>query len=149
MLGRQYSITGLVARGDRRGKKLGWPTINLVPDTTPLVMDGVYACGVRFPSSNEEFRCATNVGTRPTVYEGVRRLVESHILDFERDVYGEKVKLEFHTRLRNERRFPSLQDLSEQIEADVAATREYFSDSDCYKVETGLLNGCETGELKK
>ena len=149
MLGRRYSITGLVARGDKRGKELGWPTINIAPDTRPSVMDGVYACMVRFPSTDEKFFCATNIGTRPTVYEGVRRLVESHILDFERDVYGERIELEFYARLRDERRFPSLGALSEQIGADVEATREYFRESDCYQGATGLSSGCETGKLEK
>ena len=149
MLGRHYSITGLVARGDKRGKKLGWPTINIAPDTRPSVMDGVYACTVKFPSTGEKFICATNIGTRPTVYEGVRRLVESHILDFERDVYGEQIELKFHTRLRDEHRFPSLEALSEQIKMDVEATREYFRASDCYQNETDLSNVCETGKVKK
>ncbi|MEE8366710.1 MAG: riboflavin biosynthesis protein RibF [Thermoanaerobaculia bacterium] len=149
MLGRPYSITGLVARGDKRGKQLGWPTINIAPDTRPSVMDGVYACKVRFPSTDEKFLCATNVGTRPTVYEGVRRLVESHILEFERDVYGDRIELEFYARLRNERRFPSLEALSEQISMDVEATREYFRASDCYQNESGLSNLCEAGKLEK
>ena len=138
MLGRAYSVTGLVVRGDRRGQKLGWPTINLAPDTRPPVMDGVYACTVRVASAEEVFLCATNVGTRPTVYEGARRLVESYILDFNRDVYGERVELKIYARLREERRFPSLEALSEQIEADVEATREYFGASGCYQTEPGL-----------
>jgi riboflavin kinase/FMN adenylyltransferase len=144
MLGRRYCITGMVARGDRRGNRLGWPTINIVSDVKPSVMDGVYACSVRFPSTNEIFHCATNVGTRPTVYEGVRRLVESHILDFDRDVYGERIELEFHARLRDERRFPSLQALSEQIDKDVKATREYFRALDCYQDEFALARNRET-----
>ena len=149
MLGREYSVTGLVARGDKRGQKLGWPTINIAPDSRPSVMDGVYACTLKFPGTTEKFLCATNIGTRPTVYEGVRRLVESHILDFDRDVYGEKIELEFHSRLRDERRFPSLEALSEQIEADVEATREYFRTSDCYQNESGLATHREAGKLNQ
>ena len=69
----------------------------------------------------------TNIGTRPTVYENYQRVVESHILDFKADVYGERVELRFYKRLREERIFPTVMDLSAQIGRDVEATREYFA----------------------
>jgi riboflavin kinase/FMN adenylyltransferase len=127
MLGRPYAISGLIARGDRMGKRLGWPTINLVPDNKLLPADGVYASRVFFPSFPATFDCVTNIGTRPTVYENYQRVVESHILDFKADVYGERVDLFFHKRLREERIFPTVMDLSAQIGRDVEATREYFA----------------------
>ena len=126
MLGRPYSITGVVTRGDRMGKRLGWPTINLTPENDLLPADGVYACRVHFPSFPATFDCATNIGTRPTVYENYQRVVEGHVLDFNTDVYGERVELEFHRRLREERIFPTVMDLAAQIRLDVEATREYF-----------------------
>ncbi len=126
MLGRPVSITGLIARGDRMGKRLGWPTINLVPENPLLPGDGVYATRVYFPSFQGTFDCVTNIGTRPTLYENYQRVVESHILDFSADVYGERVELSFFKRLREERIFPSVMDLSAQIGRDVEATREYF-----------------------
>jgi riboflavin kinase/FMN adenylyltransferase len=126
MLGRPFSITGLIARGDRMGKRLGWPTINLVSENALLPADGVYATRVFFPSFPGTFDCVTNIGTRPTLYENYQRVVESHILDFSADVYGERVELSFHKRLREERIFPSVMDLSAQIGRDVDATREYF-----------------------
>ena len=73
------------------------------------------------------FDCVTNIGTRPTVYENYQRVVESHVLDFNADVYGERVELDFHQRLREEKIFPSVMDLSAQIGRDVEATREFFS----------------------
>jgi riboflavin kinase/FMN adenylyltransferase len=127
MLGRPFSIAGLIARGDRMGKRLGWPTINLVSENRLLPADGVYATRVFFPSFPGSFDCVTNIGTRPTLYENYQRVVESHILDFSADVYGEKVELSFYKRLREERIFPSVMDLSAQIGRDVESTREYFS----------------------
>jgi riboflavin kinase/FMN adenylyltransferase len=127
MLGRPYSICGVVARGDRMGKRLGWPTINLAPENKLLPADGVYAGRVFFPNFPSSFDCVTNIGTRPTVYENYKRVVESHILEFNSDVYGEKVELSFYKRLREERIFPTVMDLSAQIGRDVEAAREYFS----------------------
>ena len=127
MLGRPYGVAGRVARGDRMGKRLGWPTINLDPRSELLPADGVYAGRVHFPAFPATFDCVTNVGTRPTVYENYERVVESHILDFSTNVYGEAVEVSFLKRLREERIFPTVMDLSAQIRRDVEATREYFS----------------------
>jgi riboflavin kinase/FMN adenylyltransferase len=126
LLGRPYGLTGTVARGDRMGQRLGWPTINVVPDSELVPVDGVYAARVYFPSFSSTFDSATNIGTRPTVYENYERVVESHILDFASDVYGEAVELRFYKRLREERIFPSMMDLSAQIRRDVEATRDLF-----------------------
>jgi riboflavin kinase/FMN adenylyltransferase len=127
LLGRPYAITGLVARGDRMGKRLGWPTINLAPDNDLVPFDGVYASRVFFPSFPATFDAVTNIGTRPTVYENYQRVVESHILDFSADVYGETVELRFYKRLRGERTFPSMMDLSAQIGRDVETARAVFA----------------------
>jgi len=127
MLGRPYELEGEVLRGDRMGHKLGWPTINLRVEDVLVPQDGVYATRVRLPGFPSAFDAATNVGTRPTVYENFHRVVESHILDFASDVYGQVVALHFHRRLREERVFPSIMDLSAQIARDVEATRELFA----------------------
>jgi riboflavin kinase/FMN adenylyltransferase len=127
MLGRPYSISGVIARGDRMGKRLGWPTINLVPENKLLPLDGVYTSRVCFANLPGSFDSVTNIGTRPTVYENYQRVVESHILDFKSDVYGERVELSFYKRLREERIFPTVMDLAAQIGRDVEASREYFS----------------------
>ena len=127
MLGRPYAISGKIARGDRMGQRLGWPTINLIPDNKLVPLDGVYAGRAFFPSFPATFDCVTNIGTRPTVYENYQRVVESHVLDFKADVYGKRVEVSFHKRLREERIFPTVMDLSTQISRDVEATREYFA----------------------
>src|SRR4029079_2715595 len=124
MLGGPYSIAGLVMRGDRMGQKIGWPTINVSPENRLLPADGVYAGRVHFPSFPASFYCVTNIGTRPTVYENYQRVVESHILEFKADVYGERAELRFHKRLREERIFPSVMDLAAQIGRDVEAPRD-------------------------
>jgi riboflavin kinase/FMN adenylyltransferase len=127
MLGRPYTVTGTIVRGDRMGKRLGWPTINLASENKLLPADGVYAGRVFFPSLPASFDCATNIGTRPTVYENYQRVVESHILDFKADVYGQRIELSFFKRLREERIFATVMDLSAQIGRDVEAAREYFA----------------------
>jgi riboflavin kinase/FMN adenylyltransferase len=127
MLGRPYSIFGVIARGDRMGQRLGWPTINVMPEHKLVPLDGVYAGRVYFPSFPASFDCVTNIGTRPTVYENYQRVVESHVLDFKSDVYGKKVEVSFYKRLREERIFPTVMDLSAQIARDVETTREYFA----------------------
>jgi riboflavin kinase/FMN adenylyltransferase len=127
MLGRPYALAGTIVRGDRMGQKLGWPTINVSSENKLLPADGVYATRVFFPSYPATFDGVTNIGTRPTVYENYQRVVESHILDFKANVYGQRVELHFHKRLREERIFPNVMDLSAQIGRDVESTREYFA----------------------
>lgn len=130
LLGRPYSLTGVVVPGERVGRRLGWPTANLEPEGELLPLPGVYATSVAFTGGAEPLRrwaAVTNIGRRPTV-SGDRRLsVESHILDFDREVYGERIELFFHKRLRDEMLFASVAELATQIGRDVEASREYFS----------------------
>ncbi len=127
LLSRPYALRGKVVRGDRMGMRLGWPTINLEPENEIIPADGVYAGKVFFPSFPATFDCVSNVGTRPTVYENYQRVVESHILGFDADVYGEVAEVSFHKRLREEKIFSTVMDLSAQISRDVETTREYFA----------------------
>lgn len=138
-LGRPHAIEGRVVRGDRMGKRLGWPTINIDSPGALVPLDGVYASQVRFASFPSVFDAATNVGTRPTVYQNYQRVVESHVLEFSSDVYNEPVELTFHKRLRDERIFPTIMDLSAQIRHDVDATREHFAG-----LRRALLEAVET-----
>ncbi|MEM8934093.1 MAG: bifunctional riboflavin kinase/FAD synthetase [Acidobacteriota bacterium] len=139
LLGRPYGLLGTVVRGDRMGQKLGWPTINLLPENEILPQDGVYCGRARFTNLPGVFDCVTNVGTRPTVYENYDRVVESHLLGFSADVYGEEVEVCFYKRLREERLFPSVMDLSAQIARDVEAAREYFTNR--RRLEAALPSG--------
>jgi riboflavin kinase/FMN adenylyltransferase len=133
MLGRPYSLGGIVVRGDGRGRGLGWPTANLAVDNELLPADGVYVTRMRIAALGESLPSVTNIGTRPTVYPHHPRLVECHILDFDRDIYGERVELEVLSRLRAEERFPSVEALRGQIGRDAKAAREYFAAASCYQ----------------
>ncbi len=126
MLGREYELDGLVSRGDRLGHQIGVPTINLEPENELPPADGVYVTEIEIRSFGRRFASVTNIGRRPTLYEDYTTTIETYVLDFSADVYGERVRLFFLERLREERKFPSMMDLKAQIQRDIAATREYF-----------------------
>jgi riboflavin kinase/FMN adenylyltransferase len=129
MLGRPYSISGTVAHGDELGRTIGFPTANIplsyrdVPVqgvfAVEVVVDGVVADGARRLSG------VANVGTRPTV-EGDEMRLEVHLLDFERDIYGQHLDVEFLTRLRGEMKFSGLDALKDQIYRDIENAENYF-----------------------
>ncbi|HKB70402.1 MAG TPA: bifunctional riboflavin kinase/FAD synthetase [Thermoanaerobaculia bacterium] len=129
MLGRPHAMDGVIARGDRMGRKIGYPTINLRPENELSPADGVYFSRAYFKSFGREFDCVTNIGRRPTVYENYETTIESFVLDFSSDVYGERIRLFFYDRVRDEMTFPSMMALTEQIGRDIEATRKYFSES--------------------
>jgi riboflavin kinase/FMN adenylyltransferase len=128
MLGRSYTIRGRVVKGDRRGRDIGFPTANLDPENEILPASGVYAGRMRFlddgnPPRGTEALAVTNVGVRPT-FDGEHRLVaESHLVDFDGDIYGRRVELSFTHHLRDERRFSGVGALREQIAKDVEEGR--------------------------
>ena len=126
LLGRPYFVDGDVYTGERMGRKLGFPTINIGVGDGLLPAHGVYATAVQIPSFGRVFACVTNIGVRPTVYENYRVTVESHVLDFTADLYEEPVRLFFLRRLREERIFPSSMALVAQIHRDVEQTKLYF-----------------------
>jgi riboflavin kinase/FMN adenylyltransferase len=119
-------MDGVIAKGDRMGRKIGFPTINLKSENELYPRDGVYVTKVLLRSFERTFACVTNIGRRPTVYEDYATTVESYILDFSSDVYGEPIHLMFYERLRDERVFPSMLELTSQIRRDVEATRLWF-----------------------
>jgi riboflavin kinase/FMN adenylyltransferase len=120
-LGRPFSITGTVIKGDQRGRTIGFPTANLaIWDELLLPTDGVYATYVSI--GDERFIAATNVGVRPTV-NGRQRLVEAHLLDFDGDLYGQTIRLEFISHIRPELKFSGLPALKAQINTDVAEVK--------------------------
>jgi riboflavin kinase/FMN adenylyltransferase len=126
LLGRPFAMDGVIAKGDRMGRKIGFPTINLKAENELFPRDGVYVTQVLLRSFERTFNCVTNIGRRPTVYEDYATTVESFILDFSSDVYGEPIRLTFHERLRDELVFPSMLELTAQIRRDVEATRLWF-----------------------
>jgi riboflavin kinase/FMN adenylyltransferase len=127
MLGRAFALRGTIVRGERRGSGLGFPTINLAPEQDLIPARGVYVSEVRFAGQPHALPAVTNVGVRPTVTAGTETVVESHILGFARDVYGETVELGFLERLRDEQAFDGVEALRNQIQHDVEQTRRYFA----------------------
>jgi riboflavin kinase / FMN adenylyltransferase len=127
LLGRVYELDGIVARGERVGRKIGYPTINLAPENELFPADGVYVTRIEIRSFGRLFDSVTNIGRRPTVYEDFATTIETYVLDFNANVYGERVRLFFFDRLREERTFPSVMALTEQIGRDIEATRGYFA----------------------
>lgn len=133
-LGRLYQVTGQVVAGAQRGRSIGFPTANLaVPEGRLLPANGVYATwahldddpvmrGRRLPS-------VTNIGVRPSFDNG-QRTVEAHLLDFEGDLYGRPLTLQFAARLRPEQRFPNIDALIAQISQDAAAARRLLLEGD-------------------
>jgi riboflavin kinase/FMN adenylyltransferase len=126
MLGREYELDGLVARGDRLGHRIGIPTINLEPENELPPADGVYVTEIEICSFGRRFESVTNIGRRPTLYEAFTTTIETYVLDFSSDVYGERVRLFFVERLREERKFPSVIELKAQIQQDSEAARRRF-----------------------
>jgi riboflavin kinase / FMN adenylyltransferase len=116
LLGRPPEVEGIVVRGDGRGRELGFPTANLdVPEDLLVPPDGVYAGWAR------DQRAAVSIGTNPH-FHGVERRVEAHLLDFDSDLYGQRLVVEIWTPIRKQRRFESLEDLVAAIGDDVERT---------------------------
>jgi len=124
LLGAPFGMRGSVAHGDKRGRTLGFPTANLVPDPRLAVPDhGVYACRATVPGLGS-WTAAVSIGVRPTFVTGRGLLVEAFLLDFAGDLYGRELRLDFIARLRGEKRFDSVDELVAQMHADVLQTRE-------------------------
>jgi len=124
LLGRPFAVQGRVAEGDRRGRTIGFPTANVAVDQQHVLpADGVYVCYADV--GGRRYGAVTNIGVRPT-FDGTRRTVESYLLDFVDDIYGEMLRLTLLHRLRGEKKFDGIAALVAQISADVATAREWL-----------------------
>jgi len=126
MLGRPYQVSGRVGEGERRGRLIGVPTINLtdIPPQKLLPPDGVYAVRVEWRGGRADGMM--NQGPKPTFQDG-RRSLEAHLFDFEGNLYGEWVRIEWVERLRDVERFPSVEALQRQLDRDRTRAREVFA----------------------
>ena len=124
LLGRRYRVTGRVQHGQKIGRELGAPTANVRMHKYACPLKGVYA--VRGHLRSAQFNGVCNVGSRPTV-NGVRPVLEVHLLDFKGDLYGELLSVEFLHPMRPEKRFEGLDALREQIAKDISAARTWFA----------------------
>jgi riboflavin kinase/FMN adenylyltransferase len=128
MLGRDYTILGTVERGSQIGHSLGFPTANLSAHSEQFPLNGVYAAEARLEA--ERLRGVVNLGTRPTVAGGSpSRVLELHLFNFERDIYGREVEVRFAKYLRPEKKFENLEALRAQITRDVEEARKFFADA--------------------
>jgi riboflavin kinase / FMN adenylyltransferase len=134
-LGAPFQLRGEVVRGDERGRELGFPTANLVPEEELVCPGhGIYAClagGRPKPGDTgaSPFRpAAVNVGVRPTFTTGRGELIEAYLLDFDGDLYGSELRIDFLRRLRGERRFATSEALIEQMRRDVEQTRRVVAE---------------------
>lgn len=126
LLGRPYRMLGRVAHGDKRGRTIGFPTANIFLHRHRTPVQGVYAVEV-FGLNPEPLQGVANVGTRPTV-DGTRSLLEINLFDFDQQVYGEYVAVDFLHKLRPERKFESFDALKQQIERDVIEAKRFFAE---------------------
>jgi riboflavin kinase / FMN adenylyltransferase len=124
LLGHPYTIDGTVVEGSHRGRSLGFPTANLATGNELIPPHGVYATTVRL--DGVIYPSITNVGVRPTFDDEPTTVIETHLLDVERDLYGRTLRLGFVQRLRDERRFESIDLLKAQVGADVQKARTLF-----------------------
>jgi len=123
-LGRGYTVVGEVVHGQQRGRTIGFPTANVDVWSEQIIpANGVYAGWATL--GDETFKAVTNIGIRPT-FDGDNVTVEAHLLDFDRDIYGETLELSFETRLRAEKKFNGINELIAQIKADADSARSYL-----------------------
>ena len=124
LLGRPYSLSGRIAHGQKLGRQLGYPTINIKMGDKTLIVKGIFAVQVK-GIDNQPLRGVASIGTRPTV-NGVDTILEVYILDFDRDVYGYRVVVEFLHKIRDEEKFASLEELTAHIAQDTEKAIAFF-----------------------
>jgi len=129
MLGRPYQICGRIAHGDKRGRTIGFPTANIKLHRHATAVHGVYAVHMT-GENNLSANGVANIGKRPTV-DGQHLQLEVHLFDFDKEIYGQNVCVEFKQKIRDEKRFDSFDDLKQQIIKDSKQAKQYFSTSNC------------------
>lgn len=125
LLGKPYSINGRIAYGQQLGRKLGVPTANVHLRRYRSPLHGVFTVTVKFAEGNVH-KGVANVGVRPTVTGDKKPLLEVHLFDFSRMAYGAMIDVTFHTKLRDEKKFNSLDELQTQLQTDIAQARQFF-----------------------
>lgn len=127
LLGRPFSINGKVTFGQQLGRELGFPTANVNLNRFRAPLTGVYAVWVDIEGIEGRFKGAANVGVRPTIGDIEKPILEVHLLDFDRQIYGQRISVEFVTKIRDEQQFTSLENLSDSISDDVIMIKQWFA----------------------
>lgn len=133
LLGRPFSMSGRVVDGIKLGKKLGFPTANIKLANHHPLLQGIFvveASWSRKPGYSRRVRGVASLGVRPTVLEHAHPVLEVHLFDFDEDIYGQRLQIEFLQKLRDEEKFPDMEMLVKQIEQDVVRAKAYFSRMD-------------------
>src|SRR5712691_6344606 len=125
LLGRPYSISGRVAHGDKTGRKIGFPTANIRIKHPRLSLGGIFAVELA-GISEHPLKGVASLGVRPTVKENGAPLLEIYLLDFDREIYGQHVRVDFLHKLRNEEKYSNLETLTRQIATDVEKAKSFF-----------------------
>ena len=128
LLGRPFAVRGRVVYGQQLGKQLGFPTANVQLNRYSAPITGVFAVLVNI--EGQTYQAAANVGIRPTVGDLVKPILEVHLLDFDGNLYGKRIEVEFKHKLRDEKKFTTLDNLVENIRRDVSNIRDWFSQLD-------------------
>lgn len=124
MLGRQFSLGGIVVEGNKLGRTIGFPTANILPSPGIIIpANGVYAAKATLPGGSRH-DAMVNIGIRPTIQRGDSQTIEAHIIGWRGDLYGNNIRISFHDRLRDETRFKSIDALRRQLETDLNNTKE-------------------------
>jgi riboflavin kinase/FMN adenylyltransferase len=128
LLGRRYAMRGKVIHGDQNGRKLAAPTANLDPQRLVLPFTGVFA--VTIHGLDKPYHGVANLGTRPTL-DGIRTLLETHIFDFDTDIYGRTIEVEFQHKIRDEQKFANFAELKQHIQQDIESARQWHQRQIC------------------
>jgi riboflavin kinase/FMN adenylyltransferase len=129
MLGRDYSICGRISHGDKRGRTLGFPTANIQMFRRNTPISGVFAITMT-GVGKREIQGIANVGIRPTFKGGSKVILETHLFEFNQEIYGAYVEVHFKDKIRNEIRFESFEQLKTQIKEDVARVKQFFIETE-------------------
>ena len=124
LMGRPYMLSGRVCHGRKLGRTIGFPTLN-IPVPRTLIVSGIFVVSVHGIASNP-VRGVASLGHRPTIEDAGRLMLEVHLFDWSKEIYGKKVCVEFHEKLRNEARYESIDEMTQQIQRDAQAARDYF-----------------------
>lgn len=124
LMGRPFELAGIVVHGDKRGRTIGFPTANLEVQSEILPLFGVYACEVYRHANGQSYPAVMNCGYRPTLGHDLRLQIEAHLLDFQGDLYGERLSFRLKRFIRRELKFSGLRELKDQIAVDSMAARQ-------------------------
>ena len=127
LLGRNFAIKGRVFYGQQLGRELGFPTANMQLNRYRAPLSGVYAVLVEIEGLNGKFQGAANVGVRPTVGDLLKPILEVHLLDFDKDIYGKRINIEFLHKIRDEQKFTTVDNLLAYIQQDVSKIKQWFA----------------------